>query len=395
MANNAQYDLAAPSGFGPAPPAPSGFGPAPPAPSGFGPAPPAPTSSGLLTTSNIPWGSTVPTNTNAPWMDAQPSMPAANTATSNTATANTVGTYDNRKFGYDPSLGSVNQNTDTVAGQLRGLLSQDSPFITRARTSAAQAANARGLSNSSMAAGAGEAAAIDAATPIAAADAGTYSAQRLANQTATNTANEVGVTEANKAYLLDRSGKINQELEALKARNISSLSAQEANQLQTLTAQKGEIDRQLQAASAEQQSTLQSERFAQQSQLNINSDAAAYVRQQLQGDQAAQLADIEGSNRVLLQSNAGAASLYTGTMGSIASIMGNPDLKPDDKNKAVGVYQDLLRSGLSVIGSSANVDYVSLLNWGGGAPSTTSTTSGATSNNGKINLANVISRMQL
>ena len=391
MANNAQYDLAAPSGFGPAPPAPSGFGPAPPAPSGFGPAPP---SSGLLTTSNTsPWVIKRPTNVNAPWPDLQPS---ANTVTSNTATANTVGTYDNRKFGYDPSLGSVNQNTDTVAGQLRGLLSQDSPFITRARTSAAQAANARGLSNSSMAAGAGEAAAIDAATPIAAADAGTYSAQRLANQTATNTANEVGVTEANKAYLLDRSGKINQELEALKARNISSLSAQEANQLQTLTAQKGDIDRQLQMLVGDQQSTLQSERFKQQDQLNKASDSAAYARVQLQGDQAAQLAaDIEGSNRVLLQSNAGAASLYTGTMGSIASIMGNPDLKPEDKDRAVGVYRDLLRSGLSVIGSSANVDYVSLFNWGDGAPSTTSTTSGATSNNGKINLANVISRTQL
>lgn len=372
MANNAQYDLAAPSGFGPAPPAPSGFGPAPPAPSGFGPAPPAPTRSGLLTTSNTsPWVIKRPTNVNAPWPDLQPS---ANTGTSNTATSNTVGTYDNRKFGYDPSLGSVNQNTDTVAGQLRGLLSQDSPFITRARTSAAQAANARGLSNSSMAAGAGEAAAIDAATPIAAADAGTYSAQRLANQTATNTANEVGVTEANKAYLLDRSGKINQELEALKARNISSLSAQEASQLQTLTAQKGEVDQQLQKLVGDQQSKLQSERFEQQGKLNADSDAAAFDRQQI------------------LQSSAGASSLYTGMITNINSIMGNPNLSTEDKDKAIGVQQEMGKAGLAIIGSAANVDYVSLLNWGGGTPSTASTTSSATSNAGKINLASVISK---
>ena len=65
-----------------------------------------------------------------------------------------------------------------VSGRLQGLLSKDSPYLARARTGAAQAANRRGLLNSSIASGAGEAAAIDAALPIATADADIASRQR-------------------------------------------------------------------------------------------------------------------------------------------------------------------------------------------------------------------------
>lgn len=66
-----------------------------------------------------------------------------------------------------------------VSNQLSRLLEQDSPWMQRARLRATQAMNSRGLMNSSMAAGAGEAAAIDSALPIAQADAGTFfTAQR-------------------------------------------------------------------------------------------------------------------------------------------------------------------------------------------------------------------------
>lgn len=70
----------------------------------------------------------------------------------------------------------------TVQGQLGGILKKDSPLMDRARTSAQQWANQRGLLNSSMAAQAGEAAQIDAATPIAQQDAQTYSKMFLNKQ---------------------------------------------------------------------------------------------------------------------------------------------------------------------------------------------------------------------
>lgn len=77
-------------------------------------------------------------------------------------------------------------NDELVEQRLANLLGSDSPLIARARQRAAENATARGLQNSSMAVQSGEAAAIDAALPIATADANTYSRQGLTNQDATN-----------------------------------------------------------------------------------------------------------------------------------------------------------------------------------------------------------------
>lgn len=68
-----------------------------------------------------------------------------------------------------------------VAGQLGKLLSSSSDYMSRARSRALQFANDRGLANSSLAATAGEAAAIDAALPIAQQDAQTYGTAQKGN----------------------------------------------------------------------------------------------------------------------------------------------------------------------------------------------------------------------
>ncbi len=82
---------------------------------------------------------------------------------------------------YTPTLQEVDA-TQTTEGLLNSLLSEDSVYIQRARDRAAISAKERGLQNTTMAAGAGEAAAIDAALPIAAQDAQIYQNQSLANQ---------------------------------------------------------------------------------------------------------------------------------------------------------------------------------------------------------------------
>lgn len=79
-------------------------------------------------------------------------------------------------------LGKIDPKTDTVQGQLSGLMDSDAPFLQQARTRAAQTANSRGLLNSSMAASAGEAAAYDAALPVAAKDAEINLSQKQLNQ---------------------------------------------------------------------------------------------------------------------------------------------------------------------------------------------------------------------
>ena len=77
--------------------------------------------------------------------------------------------------------------SDMASSRLTSMLSTDSPYLTRARSRAAQYANSRGLLNSSIAATAGEAAAIDAAAPIATADAATLARAGEFNAGAQNT----------------------------------------------------------------------------------------------------------------------------------------------------------------------------------------------------------------
>lgn len=88
---------------------------------------------------------------------------------------------------YSATTGQVD-NKSTVAGQMDSILGSDSPYVNRAQTISKQQSNNRGLMNSSMAAQAGTAAAIDAAMPIAQQDAQTNMEQSLQNQQAQNQA---------------------------------------------------------------------------------------------------------------------------------------------------------------------------------------------------------------
>lgn len=71
---------------------------------------------------------------------------------------------------------------DTVEGRLTSLLEKDNPYLVGAMTRAAQTSNTRGLLNTSIGAGAGEAAAIESALPIAQQDAQYYQSRGLQEQ---------------------------------------------------------------------------------------------------------------------------------------------------------------------------------------------------------------------
>lgn len=81
----------------------------------------------------------------------------------------------------------VNPKTDTVQGQLKGILDDpNSPLMVAARTRGEQFANRRGLLNSSIGAESGNKAMIDSAMDIAAPDAATYSGTARENTAAMN-----------------------------------------------------------------------------------------------------------------------------------------------------------------------------------------------------------------
>ena len=134
----------------------------------------------------------------------------ANGSYTNTGTGNSyVGNYGNLPAGFsnagrgtDSAYTRQVQPNELTSYQLQGLLASNSPYIQQARRGAVNAANGRGLLNSSIAAGNAQGAAIQAALPIAQQNAqayGTAAGQnqeylnqilntRMNNQSAANTA---------------------------------------------------------------------------------------------------------------------------------------------------------------------------------------------------------------
>lgn len=280
-----------------------------------------------------------------------------------------------KSFGYDPTLGTVNNSTDSVSGQLDAILGKDNPYVTRARAGAAADANSRGLLNSSMAAGAGESAAIGAALPIAQQDASTYSQQRLVNQGASNAASSFDANAANTAGQFN-TGQTNQfgiiganmgaqEQLQQKAADIQTgqvLPATTAAQKE-LTAAQGEQTRQTQAAGATQAEHLSAQQAAQATSLQAAKAGFDTALQSLRGDQATQLSNIEANYRQLIQTSASAATTMTTTTQAIAAIMADTNTSTAQKQAGVNTITNLLKDTLSVIGTVGNVDLTSILNF--------------------------------
>lgn len=102
------------------------------------------------------------------------------------------------------------QPDELVNNQLNTIVDENGRYIQRARARAGAAANASGMANSSLAMGAGEAAAIDAAMPIASQDA------------STNTGVNAGNMNAENDWLMQRDA-LNNQMEISRAGNNNAL----------------------------------------------------------------------------------------------------------------------------------------------------------------------------
>ena len=127
---------------------------------------------------------TPPSNPDATATATTPSLPAAPSApVDTTGTADTTVLNPNKNLPAEEKVRDLTKS-ETVAGNLNDLLNQDSAYMQSARNSALGQANSRGLINSSIAIGAGQTAAINAALPIAQQDASAASASGLSAQNA-------------------------------------------------------------------------------------------------------------------------------------------------------------------------------------------------------------------
>ena len=222
---------------------------------------------------------------------------------------------------YAPAATTVNKPTDTVAGQVDSIVAADGPLMQRAAVRADQQMNRRGLMNSSMAVGAGQAAVMDAALPIAQQDASTYSTVNRENTAATNTAGQFNAGATNTA---------------------SAQTAQLASQTNLARA---DMDQRASQFNASQSNDL----------LKLGMDA----------NNKRAVSDIEASYKILMQGNQSASEIYKQATKNINDVMANKDMGQAAKDTAVANQVSMLRKGLEITGAMANLNLVQYLDFTG------------------------------
>lgn len=157
------------------------------------------------------------------------------------------------------TLGTPTQFTvspeQTVAGQLRNLYDPNNPLIQQAQSQAMERANAAGLLNSSMAAGAATSAAYQAALPVAQQDANTYNTAMGTNVASANTFavdNQNAINAANQFNASAVNNLTGQQLQQQTALGTSQISANAQQQTAMINASSQQQVAMLDNASREQ-----------------------------------------------------------------------------------------------------------------------------------------------
>lgn len=170
-------------------------------------------------------------------------------------------------------------NPESTAETLNSLLNSGSSYVTNARANSMQSANNAGLRNSTMAATAGEKAAIESSLPIAQQDSAYYQDRGLASQQ--------GLIQER---LYNVQGDISSKLSAQEAQQTSDLSKQEFGQTSQLSAQEfGQSSKlseqgyqqssKLSAQEAGQASALSAQEYGQSSKLSAQEASQNYKLQ--------------------------------------------------------------------------------------------------------------------
>ena len=251
-----------------------------------------------------------------------PVNPGSIGGTVTNATTGTVGTATSASASTtgplaDISSGNMNPNDSTnAASQLDAITRDNSPYIQQATQQGLLTAASRGLQNSSLGAGAAEAAAVQAAAPLAEQNASSATAGRLQNSQLLTQASEFNAGQQNA----------NQQLQAQLDTQGSQFNAGQNTQNSQFNAQSAN------AMAAQTQQLTE--------QLN---------QQFLSGTQAQQLAGIQGQWNSFIQQNTSASQLYQQTLSSLGAILNNKDIDPTRAAADIKILLDNIQGALGVM----------------------------------------------
>lgn len=276
----------------------------------------------MTTTNNQSWTPTDGIN-NYNNMSATPQLAQTQTANAATAAAPTP-----TASGLTSAITRDVNSNELLSNQVNKVIGEDSPLMQQAAAKAKQAANSRGMLNSSMAVQAGQAAVMDRALPIAQYDAGVNT-----NVLNTNQSNQQQTNTFNASQQQDIN-KFNTNTEAQNSQ-FNANNQQDANKFNASEQNKTNI-------------------------FNAN-EQNVVIKQLMDQSNKLQLADIEASYKTILQSEASAGSLYQQSVRNISDILQNPDLTPEAKTAAVTNQNELLKTGLNILGKIGGLNLDGLL----------------------------------
>lgn len=273
-----------------------------------------------------------------------PDAQAAQATTQNAAAQNATGT------GYTATTGSLSDGA-MADSQLNKMTAEDSPLMEQARNTGMMTAARRGLQNSSIAAGASEAEAVKAATPLALQNSQVNAQNEMLDKGATNNASAFGAAATNAAS--------SQNAQAGTAVNLSN--AQAANSASAQNASMKTATDQFNTANKQNVNNLNSaaENEMRTNVLNLNSQMN---KQYLAGAQSMDLQTIQQQYGQLLAANQSASTLYQSFFNSISSAM-QGNIAPDRMAAMIDVQQQMLQHGLDLI------DAINQINFTGGSTS--------------------------
>lgn len=272
------------------------------------------------------------------YMKASGSSPSYGVIAS-AAPTNNVQQLDPKDYQVETTnAGVTNWNVDknqTVQGLIGGIISQDSPLMQQAATSAKQAAAGRGLGNSSIAIGAGQDAVYHAAMPIATTDAQTYASAAKFNADAANAASMFNAAAKNNASSQNALNALNA---AMANQSISAKQYEQAYDAWV----KGNLQRAsagdqyvMQQSDQKSRMDLQNAQFASSMSLQQADAASKQLLQQLDADTRTKMAETEAKWRQSMQTSASMAQTYQGFIDNVTQIMASPDLDGPAKQAAI------------------------------------------------------------
>jgi hypothetical protein len=281
---------------------------------------------------------------------------------------------------------SVDAPSETVEGRIQGLLDSNSNYMNRARSRGQMAAGRRGLLNSTMAGTSGEAAAIDAAMPIAATDAARYGRVSDINNATTNqfaqfnAGNELAASTTN-AQLGTNVSLANMGEAGQNTRFDKSL-VQETQRLATQHGYDLETAKNLASSNKLTQDADIAFRTAMQT-MDIASRTAMQTSAQ---DSAKELANIQADYQTLIRTDASASqAINTAAQARLELAKNATNMPPEALKAAMNMINNQLKAALNLHGSINGVDLTGLLDTFGGdatvvqTPAATATSSAAPS----------------